>query len=91
MDLGEKLTTISDRIYDAAVQEFTETGVSVTMAALIMDDVSGRFAKAAYRAVNAIRAAEELEAARRAAEELEKETARENQEEKEVKDGADLS
>ena len=90
MDLGEKLTTISDRIYDAAVQEFTETGVSVTMAALIMDDVSGRFAKAAYRAVNAIRAAEELEAVRRAEEELEKETAN-NQEEKEEKDGADLS
>lgn len=90
MDLGEKLTTISDRIYDAAVQEFTETGVSVTMAALIMDDVSGRFAKAAYRAVNAIRAAEELEAVRRAVKELEKETAN-NQEEKEEKDGADLS
>ena len=90
MDLGEKLTTISDRIYDAAVQEFTETGVSVTMAALIMDNVSGRFAQTAYRKVNSIRAAEELEAARRAAEELEKETAK-NQEEKEVKDGADLS
>ena len=73
MDLGEKITTIADKIYNAAVEEFTSCNVSVTLAAFIMDNVNGKFQAAAYKNINAVRAAEETERERRKVEDAVKE------------------
>ena len=73
MDLGEKLKYISNRIYAAAKDEFEASGVSPTLALVIIENVTSRITADAYASVNAQRAAEEAaEKAKKAAEAAQK-------------------
>lgn len=59
MDLGEKMTAISSRVYSSARDQLSMSGVSPTLAVVIMENVLARFQADAYRKINAEREMEE--------------------------------
>ncbi len=59
MDLGEKMTAISSRVYSSARDQLSMSGVSPTLAVVIMENVLARFQTDAYRKINAEREMEE--------------------------------
>ncbi len=64
MDLGEKLVSITERIYAGFVGEMERSNIPPTLAILIAEDVYGRIAKDAYMQINRLRMAEELKGER---------------------------
>lgn len=69
MDLGEKLTAISSRVYSSAREQLSMSGVSPTLAVVIMENVLSKFQAAAYREINAEREMEEARERARAEQE----------------------
>ncbi len=64
MDLGEKLLSITDRIYAGFVAEMERSNIPPTLAVLIADDIRGRIVYDAYTQINRIRMAKELKGER---------------------------
>ncbi len=60
MDLGEKLISITEKIYAGIVEEMEKSNIPPTLAVLIVEDINGRIARDAYLWVNRDRRAEEL-------------------------------
>ena len=60
MDLGEKLISITERIYAGFVAEMEKSNIPPTLAVLIADNLHGRIVSEAYSQINRIRMAEEL-------------------------------
>jgi hypothetical protein len=69
MDLGEKLTAISSRVYSSARDQLSMSGVSPSLAVVIMENVLARFQADAYRKINAEREMEEAREMARAEQE----------------------
>lgn len=69
MDLGEKLTAISSRVYSLAREQLSMSGVSPTLAVVIMENVLAKFQAAAYMEINAEREMEEARERARAEQE----------------------
>ena len=69
MDLGEKMTAISSRVYSSARDQLSMSGVSPTLAVVIMENVLSKFREAAYREINAEREMEEARERARAEQE----------------------
>ena len=60
MDLGEKLISITERIYAGFVAEMEKSNIPPTLAVLIADDLHGKVTKEAFLQINRMRMAEEL-------------------------------
>ena len=60
MDLGEKLTSITERIYAGIVSEMEKANIPPTLAVLIIEDVCGKVTRDADMQINRQRMAEEL-------------------------------